>query len=306
MIDVRAPAAPGPTVQPKRRWWPVFVGVVAMLLSGGALFGGLRWDQGGPPAAAPSTPAVAALPPAPSPAPPAPSTTGPPPGLPALSTTGLPPGLPALSTTGLPPGLLQMAVAVPVRGTGKFQYARGRGAVLGSSGPLRRFHVAAEIGSGEDVAGFAAQVEATLGDPRSWVGGGGLRLQRMSPADPVDFTVFLATRESAAEMCSRGGTNIRQGGIPYTSCRTTGRAIINLDRWRRSAPPYVAARVPLAVYRQYVINHEVGHELGHHHEGCRRPGSPAPVMVQQTLDLGGCVPNAWPRRGDAELAGPPA
>jgi len=46
------------------------------------------------------------------------------------------------------------------------------------------------------------------------------------------------------------------------------------------------------VYRNYVINHEVGHELGHHHENCPKAGGPAPVMVQQTLDLGGC--QAWP------------
>ncbi len=80
--------------------------------------------------------------------------------------------------------------------------------------------------------------------------------------------------------------------------------IINLDRWRLSAKPYAYAKVPLATYRQYVINHEVGHELGHRHEGCPRAGGPAPVMVQQTLTLRGCVPYAWPRRGDRFLSGP--
>jgi hypothetical protein len=38
--------------------------------------------------------------------------------------------------------------------------------------------------------------------------------------------------------------------------------------------------LPLAVNRQYVIKHEVGHDLGHHHAGCL---SAVPVMVQQTL-----------------------
>jgi hypothetical protein len=164
--------------------------------------------------------------------------------------------------------------------------------------------VAVEHRSGQDVAAFAAIVDSTLGDSRSWTGGGTLRLQRVDPAVAASFTVFLATRTTAGVLCRRGGTDIRIGGVPYTSCRTTGRAIINLDRWELSAPPYVAARVPLATYRQYVINHEVGHELGHHHEGCPKNGRPAPVMVQQTLTLRGCVPNAWPRPNGKELSGP--
>jgi hypothetical protein len=106
-------------------------------------------------------------------------------------------------------------------------------------------------------------------------------------------------------MCRQGGTDITVGGRPYTSCRTAGRAIINLDRWRLSATPYLKAKIPLSAYREYVINHEVGHELGHHHVGCPKAGGPAPVMVQQTLTLEGCRPYAWPRRNGHRLDGPP-
>ena len=51
---------------------------------------------------------------------------------------------------------------------------------LGAGGTLRRFRVGVEQGSREDVTAFAAQVEATLGDPRSWIGGGRLRVQRVA------------------------------------------------------------------------------------------------------------------------------
>jgi hypothetical protein len=176
--------------------------------------------------------------------------------------------------------------------------------VLGSSGRVRRFRVAVEKGSDENVATFAAQVQAILADRRSWIGNGGVRFQRVSGGAAHDFTVYLATRDTAARMCMKGGVNIRVGGRPYTSCRAIGRAIINLDRWRTSASTFTRARVPLATYRQYVINHEVGHELGQHHQGCPKRGGPAPVMVQQTLTVRGCVPYAWPRRNGHRFVGP--
>jgi hypothetical protein len=254
-------------------WWMSFgAAVVVMVLGSTALADG--WVQDPTTALAPAGPA-------------SPSAT------PAPSMSPLPTASPAVP------------VVVPAKGTGKFWYAPGRGPKLGRSGMLRTFHVAVEKGSGQDAAAFAEAVDATLGDRHSWVGTNRLRLQRVAPSDPANFTIYLATRTTAGQMCRAGGLDIEVRGVPFTSCRTTGRAIINLDRWAKSAPPYVAAEVPLAVYRTYVINHEVGHELGHSHEGCPKAGGPAPVMLQQTLSLRGCVPNAWPIPGRKLLTGPP-
>ncbi len=203
-----------------------------------------------------------------------------------------------------PDKVLALPGTPPAAGSGGFTYAGGRGRVLGTAGSLRLFRVAVERGSGEDVDAFAAMVEATLGDDRSWTGGGTLRLQRVPDGARHDFTVYLATRTTAGRMCAAGGTNITVGGKPYTSCRATGKVIINLDRWRLSSPRFTELRVPLAVYRQYVVNHEVGHEFGHRHQGCPGDGKPAPVMMQQTLKLLGCRPHAWPRRNGANWTGP--
>ena len=258
MIDVRAPDMPPEGVQ-RRRWWVAFLVVLLVLLTGGALLGGRSERLGARPARVtppPSAPLRAATkrfarPPIPvSPR--------------SAASLRAPASVPSRA---LPVNVLRLPGAVPTRAAGKFVYASGSGRVLGRKGPIRRFRVAVERGSGEDVASFAAQVEAALGDSRSWVGDGRLRMQRVSSAVHADFTVFLATRQAAQAMCARGGADIKIAGDLYTSCRTTGRAIINLDRWRLSAPTYLAARVPLAVYRQYVINHEVGHELGHQHVG---------------------------------------
>ncbi len=275
MIDLRTPVA-----DRRRRMWFAALMVVALLLAGGLLLPTV-WSSSATPAPVPVASAVVPDP--------------------ALAVTSAP----APAPTSAAPKPLFLRGAVPTRGSGTFTYAPGRGKILGTAGALRRFRVAVEQGGGEDVAAFVAQVETTLGDPRSWTGDGRLRLQRVPGTEAADFTVYLATRDTAGRMCANGGVNITVAGRPYTSCRTTGRAVINLDRWRLSARPYLAAKVALPTYRQYVINHEVGHELGHSHEGCPKRGGPAPVMVQQTLMLRGCVPYAWPHRAGRPFRGPP-
>jgi uncharacterized protein DUF3152 len=265
------------------RWWLAVFALVVVVLAG-LLVGRLLRPAGTRPVAEPSS---------------MPSSSSP-----LLESTPAPSKTPSAEPTPDLSRLLRLPGKVPTHGSGSFRYATSTGPVLGTKGPLRRFRVGVEKGSNEDVAAFAAQVQSTLGDPRSWTGGGTLRLQMVAAGEDYDFTVYLATRDTTGELCLAGGTNVTIHGRPYTSCRTTGKAIINLDRWRLSANPYVAAKVPLAAYRNYVINHEVGHELGHHHVGCPKAGGPAPVMVQQTLTLRGCVVNVWPRYDDKFLTGP--
>ncbi|XVV13398.1 DUF3152 domain-containing protein [Actinoplanes sp. CA-131856] len=290
MID-EAPAPRTDRPDRWRRWWLVVFALVIVVGAGFAV--GRRIEQGNPASAAPSVSSAPVVSPSPtysSSAPvvsPSPTYSSP---APLIEATTKP-----APTKATPP---------PTHGPGVFTYAATRGPVIGTKGPLRRFKVAVERGSGENVNEFAAAVAGTLGDKRSWTGTGQLRLQLVPGAEKADFTVFLATRDTAGKMCLQGGTNIRVGGVPYTSCRTTGRAIINLDRWRLSAPPYLKAKVSLGVYRQYVINHEVGHELGHHHQNCPKAGGPAPVMVQQTLTLRGCTAYAWPTRNGKIFTGP--
>ncbi|MFV2017703.1 DUF3152 domain-containing protein [Micromonospora sp. LOL_023] len=225
----------------------------------------------------------------------APSGSG---SVPAPSSPAPPP-----PTTPAPP-VLQLAGAVPSTGSGEFAFASAQGEVTGRSGTLRRYRVAVEVGAGEDVEAFGEIVDRTLADPDSWTAGGQWRLQRVPDQAGHDFTVYLATADTAYQMCQAGFVDIRIDGRPYTSCRAQGRVIINLDRWRLSVEHFVAAAVPLDVYRAYVLNHEVGHELGHGHEQCPGAGEPAPVMMQQTLFLNGCVANPWPYLAGERYAGP--
>ena len=175
----------------------------------------------------------------------------------------------------------------PSVGAGRFTAADGETPVHGEDGPLRRYRVVVERGTGQDAAAFAARVDAVLTDPRSWIASGELRIRRVADAGAADFTIYLATPVTSERMCAEGGLTTER----YTSCRLPGQVIINLARWQEAVPDYGA---PLETYRTYVINHEVGHEFGEQHEACPGPGEPAPVMQQQTYGLRGCVANAWP------------
>jgi hypothetical protein len=212
---------------------------------------------------------------------------------PAPAPRGLPSGAAASPRTAASP---QVGVVNAAHGT--FSYARGDGAVAGSSGAIQRYRVAVEDGVGVSADAFGSAVEAILSDPRSWIAGD-VRLQRVGSGTPATFTVFLASPATSERMCASDGLSTDQ----FTNCRLSDdRVVINSARWLTAVPDYGA---PLDVYRAYAVNHEVGHQLGYGHELCPGAGQPAPVMQQQTLGLQGCVANGWPYIDGVRYSGPP-
>ncbi|MEQ3550151.1 DUF3152 domain-containing protein [Pseudonocardia nematodicida] len=143
-----------------------------------------------------------------------------------------------------------------------------------------------EIEQGIDVDGaaFASYVAAVLNDPRSWGGDGSMGF--VHTEGPAPLQVLLVTPALADELCAPLDTAGR------LSCRNGEKVVVNLERWVTGTPDYAD---DLTGYRRYLVNHEVGHWLGHRHEPCPGPGEPAPVMQQQTLGLDGCTPYSWPR-----------
>lgn len=187
---------------------------------------------------------------------------------------------PSRAATGTAPPS-RTATAVPSAGSGALVTVPGAVPAPGS-GRVTTVRVQVERGVDVDSADFAAQVLKTLNDPRSWGHGGTRSFARTS--GPAQVTVLLASPETSAQLCRPLRTFGR------LSCRSGDRAVLTSYRWANGTEEFA----DLGVYRQYVVNHEVGHVLGHGHQQCPGAGTLAPVMQQQTKHVAPCRPNAWP------------
>jgi hypothetical protein len=168
--------------------------------------------------------------------------------------------------------------------SGKLAVVPG-GSRPGGEGSVRRFVVEVEKGLKIDPAGFARRVQRVLSDRRGWGAGGRIAFKRVD-SPPASFRVALATPATTNRLCAPMVTAGR------FSCHQRGRAVLNSMRWIKGAAAYGD---DLDGYRTYLINHEVGHALGHSwHRACPEPGALAPVMMQQTLGVGPCRPHPWP------------
>ena len=244
------------------------------------------------------------------------------------STTDSAPGFPALSNTtddtgiiGVPPqadgnfaetvssGQLPDGGQFAVQGAGTWRVVPGVTDQVGQ-GTERTFTYTVEIEDGVDTTGFGGDesfgrlVDQTLANPKSWTNDQRFAFRRVDTGDP-DFRVSLTSQMTIRDAC---GYDIQLEVSCYNP--GIGRVVLNEPRWVRGA---VAFQGDIGSYRQYQINHEVGHAIGYQaHQPCETDGGLAPIMMQQTfgtanddiavLDPAGVVPmdgktcrfNPWP------------
>ncbi|HET9257812.1 MAG TPA: DUF3152 domain-containing protein [Pseudonocardiaceae bacterium] len=191
-----------------------------------------------------------------------------------------------------------------VRGAGTWRLIPGADTPFGTG---QLFTYTVEIEDGVEVEGgppgFAATVDSTLRNPKSWIGSGRYQFQRIDNPRAAALRISLTSQETTRRLCGFR--------IPFdASCwqPEAHRVVINTARWARGA---VAFQGNVVQYQQYVVNHEVGHGLGFAHIACDAPGHLAPVMMQQTWSVADndlaalntdhvtpdgltCQPNAWP------------
>jgi len=165
-------------------------------------------------------------------------------------------------------------------------------------GKTLRYRVDVESGISLSAADVAQQVERILADRRGWMADGHSAFQRVA-GGTTDFVVRVATPGTVDDICGRYGLDT--GG--EVNCRVDRNVMVNLKRWELATPVYAK---DVTAYRALIINHEVGHFLGHGHVGCPSKGAPAPVMMQQIKGMHGCVPSVWPYADEGRLITGPA
>jgi hypothetical protein len=162
------------------------------------------------------------------------------------------------------------------------------------SGTLYRYRVEVEAATGLDATAVAQVVDYALGHPRGWTRQP-VAFQRVDSGD-VDMVVRVAVPDTVDRMCAPMETK----GV--VSCRNGPDVVLNAARWNNGVDAYAG---DLDHYRIVLVNHEVGHLIGHHgHPPCPGKGKPAPVMMQlYYTGLQGCVANIWPYAADGTFIG---
>lgn len=152
-------------------------------------------------------------------------------------------------------------------------------------GKTKSFTYTVEVEDGVDTTAFggdeafARMVSETLGNPKSWTHNDQLAFTRVDSGKP-DFRVSLTSPMTVREGC---GYDIPLEASCFNPAydENQPRVFINEARWVRGAVPFQG---DIGSYRQYLINHEVGHAIGYaKHEPCGQDGALAPVMMQQTF-----------------------
>jgi len=155
-------------------------------------------------------------------------------------------------------------------------------------GTAKTFTYTVEVEDGIDTSsfggdeGYARMVTETLTNPKSWTHDPQFAFQRIDdPAAKPDFRVSLTSPVTVREGCGYEIPIETSCYNPIYGPEGEPRVFINLARWVRGAVPFQG---DIGSYRQYLINHEVGHAMGYTaHEACERDGGLAPIMMQQTF-----------------------
>nr|WP_239110093.1 DUF3152 domain-containing protein [Streptomyces coelicoflavus] len=189
-------------------------------------------------------------------------------------------------------------IAIPATGPGTFVTAQADGTTVGTGSRVRRYKVLVEDGVDIRPSAAADEISEVLADDRGWTQDG-TNSFRLVSSGSYDFVVKIATPGTVDKICGAAGL-LTRGEV---NCSVGTDVVVNLKRWVLGSPEFDG---PIHEYRALIVNHEVGHRIGHGHETCPGAGRPAPAMMQQIKGLKGCVANAWPYDEAGDYLGGPS
>lgn len=157
-------------------------------------------------------------------------------------------------------------------------------AAVGGS-KVKTYCVASKGAPQSQLADVVGKLALTYADTRGWNASGAIAFKHVESG--CSYTVWLtapALMTTFGEICD-----------DFYNCQVGTNVIINSDRWQQATEPWRQTGQDLETYRLLIINHETGHRLGFRDNNvCSGAGQAAPVMMQQSIDLKGCVFNVWP------------
>jgi Protein of unknown function (DUF3152) len=185
----------------------------------------------------------------------------------------------------LPAGTLPDGGAFTEAGDKNWHIVPGATPQVGQ-GTAKVFRYTVEVENGLDLTmfggdnAFAEMVDQTLGNPKGWTHNPQFAFVRIDNGKP-DFRISLVSPVTVRDGCGYEFRLETSCYNPVYGPERQARVFINEARWVRGAVPFEG---DVGSYRQYVINHEVGHAIGYvRHEPCEQQGGLAPVMMQQTF-----------------------
>jgi Protein of unknown function (DUF3152) len=187
----------------------------------------------------------------------------------------------------LPTGILPDGGPFSEAGAKTWHIVPGPASKVGE-GTVKTFTYTVEVENGVDTTAFggddafARMVSETLANPKSWRHNPQFAFARVEGVAGVqpDFRVSLSSPMTVREGC---GYDIELEASCFNPAFLDDqpRVLVNEARWVRGAVPFQG---DIGSYRQYLVNHEVGHAVGYQqHEPCSENGALAPVMMQQTF-----------------------
>jgi hypothetical protein len=188
----------------------------------------------------------------------------------------------------LPTGMLPNGGPFTGAGDKSWQIVPGGTPQIGQ-GTAKVFKYTVEVENGMDPTAFggddafAGMVDQTLANPKSWTHDAQFAFVRIDATDKSkpDIRISLSSPMSVREGCGYEFPLETSCYNPSYGAEAQPRVFINEARWVRGA---VSFQGDVGSYRQYLINHEVGHAIGYlRHEPCDKQGGLAPIMMQQTF-----------------------
>lgn len=188
----------------------------------------------------------------------------------------------------LPTGILPAGGPYTQAGDKTWHIVPGTQPQVGQGG-AKVFTYTIEVENGLDPAmfggddAFARMVEQTIANPKSWTRDpqfAFIRVDGSTEGNP-DFRISLSSPMTVRLGCGYEFPLETSCYNPAFGPDRQPRVFVNVARWIRGAVPFEG---DVGSYRQYVINHEVGHAIGYlRHEPCDKQDGLAPVMMQQTF-----------------------